>query len=121
MREKDLQKLYECESPINKVEKLRKEIFQCRLNGTPIVLDMLTCTEAEKHEIRCLLWEAGIIKLVKEDFFDTPSNRNTNAKCVYTHGLVIRNELGEADHLPAGRTLGVSYRAYKLLNPGKGA
>lgn len=104
---------------MGKVEKLRKDIFQCRLNGTPIVLDMLTCTDAEKHDIRCLLWEAGVIKLVKEDFFDTPSNRNTNAKGVYTHGLVVRNELGEADHHPAGHTFGISYGAYKLLISGE--
>jgi hypothetical protein len=104
---------------MSRVEELRKEIFQCRLNGTPIVLDMLTCMDAEKHEIRCLLWEAGIIKLVKEDFFDSFVNRTDHAKCVYTHDLVVRNEYSKSDFIPAGRTLGVTYGAYKLLNPGK--
>ena len=121
MREKDLQKLYECESPLNKVEKLRKQIFQCRLNGTPIVLDMLTCTDAEKHEIRRLLWEVGIIKLAKEDFFDSFVNRTDHAKCVYTHDLVVRNEYGKSDFVPAGRTFGITYGAYKLLNSGNGS
>lgn len=104
---------------MNRVEELRKEIFRCRLNGTPIVLDMLTCMDAEKHEIRCLLWEVGVMKLVKEDFFDTPSNKNTHAKGVYTHALVVRNELGKSDFVHIGKTFGISYRAYKLLNPDK--
>ena len=123
MREKDYRKLYECEfpMPINRVEELRKEIFQSRLNDKPIVLDFLTCMDAEKHELRCLLWEAGVIKLVKEDFFDSPVNRTTTAKAVYTHDLVVRNEFCKTEYIAKGRTLGVSYRAYKLLNFGKGA
>lgn len=119
MCEKDLQKLYECESPINKVEKLRKQIFQCRLNGTPIVLDMLTCTDAEKHEIRRLLWEVGIIKLVKPDFFDLAENRKISARGVYTHDLVVRNEYAESDFVHAGQHTGITYGAYKSLNLGE--
>ena len=106
---------------MSKVEKLRKEIFRCRLNGTPIILDMLTCTDAEKHEIRRLLWEVGIIKLVKPDFFDLAENRKISARAYYTHQLILRNEYAERDHIPVGMFTGITYGAYKLLNSGNGS
>ena len=107
---------------MNRIEELRKEIFRCRLNGTPIILDMLTCTDAEKHGIRRLLWDAGIIKLVKPDFFDLEHNRKISARGVYTHELVVRNEYdGKATYIQKGTHTGITYGAYKSLKLGQGA
>ena len=104
---------------MNRVEELRKEIFRCRLDGTPIILDMLTCTDAEQHEIRRLLWEVGIIKLVKPDFFDLEENRKLSARGVYTHALVVRNDYEpKSSYIPEGMHTGITYGAYKLLNCG---
>ena len=62
MREKDYQKLYECEFPVSEAETMlnRKVIFQCKLQQKPIVLDVRKLDVLEKDHLHDLLWQYGI-------------------------------------------------------------
>ena len=99
------------------IEKLRKYIFQCRLTGDTIVLGLSDTSGKERHEVRRLLFETGVIVLRVPDFFEKNPDE-IHAKAAWTHTVEIVN-CGEITLLPKGSKFSISRGAYKLLISGK--
>ena len=62
MREKDLQKLYECEFPPMKRLITEKEIFQKRLENKPIFVVTVNATKEQKDDMVETFWRTGVYR-----------------------------------------------------------
>lgn len=101
------------------IEKLRKQIFQRRLTGETIELDLRTASGRERDAVRLLLWQTGILRLEKANFFQAHfQNQRDYAKAIYTHPLKVINNRYDEDEvsiLEKGHHIGMTYGAYKWL------
>lgn len=70
MREKDLQKLYECEFPIMERLITEKQIFQKRLEDKPIFIVTSNASKEQKDDMTETFWRTGVYRPMGLDEID---------------------------------------------------
>jgi len=93
----------------------KKQIFECRLTGKPIILDRRNVTGKMIDEARLLFWQTGVLRLIKPEFFEhNTSHRGLFAKAEYTHPITIIDHDGLV-YQPEGHRFSMSYNVYNWL------